>query len=453
MLELLRRQTQTRRRPLRTSTAQACGLYPAVGSPSSDPRGVIIGREIYSGKAFIYDPFVLYDPSARERLASGHALIMGKSGYGKSALEKCYVLRQLRFRERAFAVLDAQGEDGVGEWDAIARAVGVKPIRLVYGGDGDGVRLNPLDPRIPSKHQFAILSSMVEIVGGPLTSETRFVLSVAHRVALERGAGEGRVAVLSDIHDALTRPGTGLLGKRQVSEEQMVTWGQPASLAMDQLCSDERDLAGLFNGPTTEGIDLDAKLIVFDLTALPREGDAMPLLMSVIGPWLRWGWIKPGDSIKRTLIVEEAWHILSHRPVARLFEEFVRYGRRLGLSFWAILHHLADLRVAEAPEAEAILKLTATRVIYHMDRHEADITADYLQLPGWARDAITDGASKCAPGKAVWQVGQRVQLVEHIRSRIEITLTNTNTKMTEKAQVRDADQAPIIPLINKGAAA
>ncbi|MFI1203472.1 ATP/GTP-binding protein [Streptomyces sp. NPDC020883] len=453
MFELLRPQTQTRRRPLRTSTAQACGLYPAVGSPSSDPRGAIIGREIYSGKAFIYDPFVLYDPSARERLASGHVMVLGKSGHGKSALEKCYVLRQLRFRERAFAVLDAQGEDGVGEWDAIARAVGVKPIRLVYGGGGEGVRLNPLDPRIPNKHQFQVLCSMVEIVGGPLSSEAKFVLSVAHKTASERAAAEERVAVLSDVHDALTRPGPGLLGKREVSEEQMVQWGQPASLAMDQLCSEDRDLAGLFNGPTTEGIDLDAKLIIFDLTALPREGEAMPLLMSVIGPWLRWGWIKSGDSVKRTLIVEEAWHILSHRPVARLFEEFVRYGRRLGLSFWAILHHLGDLRNAEAPEAEAILKLTATRVIYHMDRHEADITADYLQLPGWAREAITDGARKCAPGNAVWQVGQRVQLVEHIRSPIEVGLTNTNSKMTEKRiRSRDGGQAPIVPLFGKGAA-
>jgi len=177
MLELIRRQSQTRRRALRTTTVTASGLYPAVGAPSSDPRGVIIGREIYSGKAYIYDPFILYDPSARERLPSGHALVLGKSGFGKSSLEKCYVLRQLRFRDRSFYVLDAQGEDGVGEWDGIARALGVTPIRLVYGGeDGEGVRLNPLDPRIPSQYQFKILCSMVEIIGGPLSSEAEFSL-------------------------------------------------------------------------------------------------------------------------------------------------------------------------------------------------------------------------------------------------------------------------------------
>ena len=178
----------------------------------------------------------------------------------------------------------------------------------------------------------------------------------------------------------------------------------------------------------------------------------MPLLMSVIGPWLRFGWVRPGDAIKRTLVVEEAWHILSHRPVARLFEEFMRYGRRLGVSMWLVLHHLGDLLVEESPEATAILKLTATRVLYHMDRKEAEITAAYLGLPQWALAAIKDGANVCQPGRAVWQVGGRVNLVEHLRSRTEISLTNTNRKMTDTTDGDRAVAAPPIPLVAGGAA-
>jgi hypothetical protein len=169
--------------------------------------------------------------------------------------------------------------------------------------------------------------------------------------------------------------------------------------------------------------------------------------MAVIGPWVRFGWIKPGDNIKRTLIVEEAWHILSHRPVARLFEELVRYGRRLGLSFWGILHHLADLVLEDAPEAAAILKLTATRVVYHLDREEAEITADYLGLTSWARKALPDGANVCSPGRAIWQVGSRINLVEHIRTATEIRLTDTNRRMTEKAKTGShPSAAPMIRL-------
>ncbi|MEU5476823.1 ATP/GTP-binding protein [Streptomyces mirabilis] len=434
MLELLRTQPQTRRRAIHTTTTNACGLYPAVGSAAMDPRGVLIGREAYSGRAYVYDPFILYDPDRRDRLPSGHVLVLGKSGFGKSSLEKTYVLRQLRFRNRSFAILDAQGEDGVGEWDSIARRLGITPVRLTYGDPGarGAVRINPLDPRIPVEHQFKVLCSMLEILDGTLSSQTKKAVSVAHIAACTTAAREHRVATLSDVFAALTAPRPAHLGEQMVTSEDLLAWGQPAALALDELCNPDRDLSGMFDGPTTEGIDLDARLIVFDLTRLPREGPSMPLLMSVIGPWLRFGWIRPGDDIKRSLIVEEAWHILSHRPVARLFEELVRYGRRLGLSFWAVLHHLHDLRLDEAPEALAILKLTATRIIYHQDREEAQATADYLGLPRWALKAIVDGASVCSPGRAVWQVGGRVNLVEHIRSRTEAALTNTNRRMTDR---------------------
>ncbi|MET2714544.1 ATP/GTP-binding protein [Streptomyces harbinensis] len=453
---MLRTQSQTRRRAVRSTTANACGLYPAVGAAGMDPRGVVIGREAYSGKAYIFDPFILYDPKARVRLPSGHVLVLGKSGHGKSALEKTYVLRQLRFRDRAFCVLDAQGEDGTGEWDGIARELGITPVRLVYGNADavDGVRINPLDPRIPQEHQFKVLVSMVEIItGGPLASTTRFALSEAHRTAVVAAGVQQRTVCLSDVLDALTAPRRALLGQQQVEPEELTEWGQPAALALDELCNPDRELAGLFDGPTTAGIDLDARLIIFDLTRLPREGEAMPLLMAVIGPWIRFGWIKPGDTVKRTLIVEEAWHILSHRPVARLFEELVRYGRRLGLSFWAVLHHLADLSLEEAPEAAAILKLTATRVLYHLDRDEAEVTAEYLGLTAWARKALPDGANICAPGRAIWQVGARINLVEHIRTATEVRLTDTNRRMTERTGA-EAGQvfAPMIPLRKGGAA-
>ncbi|MEZ0070067.1 type IV secretory pathway VirB4 component [Streptacidiphilus sp. MAP12-20] len=454
ILDSLRRQTQTRRRAIRSTTTNACGLYPAVGASSMDPRGVIIGREAYSGAAYIFDPFILYDPKARIRLPSGHMLILGKSGHGKSALEKTYVLRQLRFRDRSFCVLDAQGEDGAGEWDGIARELGITPIRLVYGDVGatEGIRINPLDGRIPQEHQFKILVSMFEILAGTvITSQCKFALAEAHRAAVAKAGSQQRVVILSDVLDALTAPSAALLGQQPVSPHELADWGQPAALALDELCNPHRDLAGLFDGPTSDGIDLDARLIVFDLTRLPREGEAMPLLMAVIGPWIRFGWIKSGDSIKRTLIVEEAWHILSHRPVARLFEELVRYGRRLGLSFIAVMHHLADLVLAHAPEAAAILKLTAVRVLYHLDRAEADITADYLGLPSWARDALADGANVCAPGRAIWQVGSRINLVEHIRTKAEIRLTDTNRRMTEKATAA-AGQTPMVAM-RKGAAA
>lgn len=143
---LLFGRTETTRLPVRTSTGQAQAVYLPTAAPGLGDSGVIIGREVYSGKGYIYDPFQLYG----QQLPAPHWLVLGESGNGKSALEKTYVLRQLRFRDRQVIVLDAQGEDGVGEWNLIAQELGITPIRLdpMAALDGD-VRLNPWTRRSP----------------------------------------------------------------------------------------------------------------------------------------------------------------------------------------------------------------------------------------------------------------------------------------------------------------
>ncbi|HTJ68130.1 MAG TPA: ATP/GTP-binding protein [Actinospica sp.] len=435
-------QITTQRRGIRTTSAQACGLYLAVGAPTMDHRGVIIGRERYSGKAFVFDPFVLYAPESRVRLPSPHWLVLGKSGHGKSALTKCYVLRQLRYRDRSFVVLDAQGEGSVGEWDAIAKAYGVTPIRLAYGEqDGRGIRINPLDPAIPTAHQEAVLVSQIEIlVSGELNADAKFAVSVALAAAKKVATEQERVPLLSDVLTALTAPSPAQLGERVCTAQELSDWGLQAAFALNRLV--HGDLAGLFDGPTTEGIDLSSRLIVFDMSRLPREGPSMPLFMAVIGPWLRFGWLSPDDNVKRTLICEEAWHILSHRPVARLFNELIRYGRRLGLGFIAVVHHLSDALLKDIPEAESIIKLTATRIVYHIQGDDADATADYLALPRWARDAIKDSANLCAPGNAVWSFAGATMLVEHLRTAAERTLTDTDARMIDTAVAVD-DEASV----------
>src|SRR6185295_8020630 len=145
---------ETTRLPVRTSTGQAQAVYLPTAAPGLGDSGVIIGREVYSGKGYIYDPFQLYG----QQLPAPHWLVLGESGNGKSALEKTYVLRQLRFRDRQVVVLDAQGEDGVGEWNLIANALGIKSIRLdpMAARDG-GVKLYPLDPAITQTGQLSLL--------------------------------------------------------------------------------------------------------------------------------------------------------------------------------------------------------------------------------------------------------------------------------------------------------
>jgi AAA-like domain len=416
---------ETMRIPVRTSSNQAEAIYLPTAAPGLGDSGVIIGREVYSGKGYIYDPFQLYG----QQLPAPHWLVLGESGNGKSALEKTYVLRQLRFRDRQVVVLDAQGEDGVGEWNLIAEALGVKPIRLdPHARGGEGIRLNPLDPSITITGQLALLRTIVEVaLGHSLDERSGYALKAAHGTVSADAQEADVQPILHDIVDALREPRPEAAAEMNIGLDDVRAWGLDVALVLDRLV--DGDLAGMFDGPTSDGIDLDSPLIVFDLSTIDRNSIAMPILMAIVGVWLEHTWLRP-DRRKRILLVEEAWHIINSPSVAQLFQRLLKFGRRLGLSFVAVVHHLSDvIDGAAAKEAAAILKMASTRTIYMQKSDEARATGRVLGLPRWAVEIIPT----LSPGIAVWDVNGDVQVVKHIVTEVEKPLVYTDRAMTESS--------------------
>ncbi|WP_425394885.1 ATP-binding protein [Actinospica robiniae] len=416
---------ETQRIPVRTSTNQAEAIYLPTAAPGLGDSGVIIGREVYSGKGYVYDPFQLYG----QQLPAPHWLVLGESGNGKSALEKTYVLRQLRFRDRQVVVLDAQGEDGVGEWNLIAQALGVRPVRLdPHARGGQGVRLNPLDPAITSTGQLALLRTIVEVaLARPLDERSGYALKAAHATIRADALRAAVQPILHDVVDALREPVVSAAEEMNIELDDLREWGLDVALVLDRLV--DGDLAGMFDGPTTDGIDLDSPLIVFDLSTIDRNSIAMPILMAIVGVWLEHSWLRP-DRRKRIFLVEEAWHIINEPSVAQLFQRLLKFGRRLGLSFVAVVHHLSDVvDGAAAKEASAILKMASTRTIYMQKSDEARATGKVLGLPRWAVEIIPT----LSPGIAVWDVNGDVQVVKHIITELEKPLVFTDRAMTESS--------------------
>lgn len=434
---LLFGKSETTRLPVRTSTGQAQAVYLPTAAPGLGDSGVIIGREVYSGKGYIYDPFQLYG----QQLPAPHWLVLGESGNGKSALEKTYVLRQLRFRDRQVVVLDAQGEDGVGEWNLIAEALGITPVRLdPMAALEHSIRLNPLDPAITATGQLALLRTIIEVaMGHGLNERSGFALKVAHAHVAEHVSEEtvGRQPILSDIVERLRHPMPESALAMNVAPDDVRAWGLDVALVLDRLV--DGDLRGMFDGPTTVGIDLDAPLTVFDLSHIDRNSIAMPILMAMVGVWLEHTWIRP-DRKKRIFLVEEAWHIINSPFVAQLFQRLLKFGRRLGLSFVAVVHHLSDVvDGAAAREAAAILKMASTRTIYAQKSDEARATGGVLGLPRWAVEIIPT----LTPGMAVWDVNGNVQVVKHLVTEAERPLVFTDRAMTEGSVARPAEQAAL----------
>src|SRR6185312_11578068 len=317
----------------------------------------------------------------------------------------------------------------------IAQALGVRPVRLdPHARSGQGVRLNPLDPAITSTGQLALLRTIVEVaLARPLDERSGYALKAAHATVRADALRAAVQPILHDVVDALREPVVTAADEMNIELDDLREWGLDVALVLDRLV--DGDLAGMFDGPTTDGIDLDSPLIVFDLSTIDRNSIAMPILMAIVGIWLEHSWLRP-DRRKRIFLVEEAWHIINEPSVAQLFQRLLKFGRRLGLSFVAVVHHLSDVvDGAAAKEASAILKMASTRTIYMQKSDEARATGRVLGLPRWAVEIIPT----LSPGIAVWDVNGDVQVVKHIVTEYERPLVYTDRAMTESSAEAEED--------------
>src|SRR5947209_15421337 len=400
----------------RSTTRHAQAIYPFMAAGGLGGRGVFVGRDS-SGGAFCYDPWVLYGEGT---LDDPNVIVLGKLGQGKSSLVKTLLWRMLLFGRRAF-VLDVKREYG-----PLCDAVGVRPISLVPGG---GVRLNPLTSRPEEHAQLELLRAVATTaLGGPLTQIESAALREALRAVRLSGARE---PTLPEIAAVLFSPVGEMASRLRTTTERLASDARRAALAIQDLC--EGPLRGMFDGPTSPGLDLDAKLVVVDLHAV-RDSPAVGILMACATAWMGARLAEMADQPGRERLInvaDESWKIVQHTGLGEWFQSNFKLARQFGVMNMVVLHKLADLQSAgdagsrAARIAEGLIADASTRVVYHQDESQTGVTRTLLGLSENEARLI----SMLSAGQALWQVGGRSFVVQHYRSRIEAELTNTDTGM------------------------
>jgi hypothetical protein len=337
--------------------------------------------------------------------------------------------------------------DPKGEYGALAAASGATPLRL---GPGLGLRLNPLDvgptaqtvqtertcqtertvqtvqPGQSPAHQrrAELLGALLgSSLGRPLLPQERAAADVALSVAEERTA----LPTLPLVAEALLRPeerqarllGTNLDGLRQD--------GRQVALELRRLV--HGDLAGMFDGATSPGLDLSAGVVVLDLSRL-YASPALGLLMVCALSWLQ-STLVVGSATKRLVVLDEAWALLSHLATARWLQATFKLSRSYGVANVAVVHRLSDLKAAgqEGSEqqrlAEGLLADAETRVVFGQAPGEAERAGELLGL------SRNEQALLCQlpRGVALWRVGQTSFLVEHELCPEELALADTDGAM------------------------
>jgi type IV secretory pathway VirB4 component len=395
----------------RLTSAHLQAAYPFVAEGGLGAPGTYIGRDLFGG-AFVYDAFELYSAGV---LTSPNMLVAGQIGRGKSALIKTYIWRQRAFGRRA-VIMDPKGEYG-----ALADACGVTPIRLEPGG---ALRLNPLDRRVTRDAQLRLLHAISSAALERALSPTE---KTALQLALDTTAAITTETTLPAVVDALLHPERSVGDAVGASHASVVDWGREVGFELRRLVAG--DLAGMFDQETSASIDLDAPLVVLDLSPV-YDSDALGILMTCAAAWLQ-GLLAQHSSTKTIFVLDEAWAILANLGIAKWLQSSFKLSRAYGLQNIAVLHRFSDLAATGAAGsqtervARGLLSDAETRVVLGQSAGEVAATKDLLGL--------TDTEAELLPsldrGVALWKVAQRSFLVEHRIGRAEATLVDTDSRM------------------------
>ena len=433
------------------TTRHLGAAYPLVAESGLGHRGVLVGRDLLGG-SFVHDPFELY---AQGVVSNPNMIVFGQIGRGKSAFVKTYLWRQAVFGRRAWVV------DPKGEYGTLARAWGVQPVALRPGGR---VRLNPLDPGprdedsttsrrqgsssvVPEadRRQVELLCSLAaSCLGRPLAPRERAALELA----LAEVGAQYRVVTLPAVVEALLEP-TDLAAERvRTSRSNLLEDGRDVALELRRLV--HGDLRGMFDGPTSPGLDLSGPLVVLDLSALYNSA-ALGILMVCATAWLQAalarggahpsesrspGWGSEGtDRVGRVLlVVDEAWAILANLGVARWLQASWKLSRAYGVANVAVVHRLSDLTSVGAAGSEQVglaqglLADSETRVIYAQSPGEVTAASELLSLSPTEAELLP----QLRKGVALWKVGQRSFLVQHLLGAHERALVDTDVAMASR---------------------
>jgi hypothetical protein len=129
------------------------------------------------------------------------------------------------------------------------------------------------------------------------------------------------VAALSPGSEALFEPTCEMAERLRSTPSAVGGDVRRVALALQDLC--EGPLRGMFDGPTTPGLDLGGRLVVIDLHAV-RDTGPVGILMACASAWLSALLERMADCPGADRLInvsDESWKIVQHTGLGEWFQE------------------------------------------------------------------------------------------------------------------------------------
>ena len=389
----------------RSTTAHLAALYPCHAAAGLGPRGVYLGIDQESGSSFHYDPFELY---AQGVITSPNMLILGLVGSGKSTVVKTLLYRML-------GVLGSPGGltrfacicDPKGEYDVLARYLGLTSLYLRPGGT---TRINPLDPGPVSGDERDLAMRRTQMVNalaaGVMESKLEQVEDAGISWAIDAltPTWESR-PTLNDVVSLLTNPTGEMVDRSGVNADELIRDLRNVRYALAKLL--DRDLRGMFDGPSTETINWKGRGIVIDLSGVTNTA-AQPLVVIAATGWFQQMLAaRESEHVPRRIqVMEEIWSLLGNPMVAKYYQAAQKLARTYGVANIAVAHRLEDL-TAQSDDGTAAEKMgsglaadTQTQVLFNLPPKQALQAQELFGLSNRETTLLT----QLRKGEALWRV-------------------------------------------------
>jgi TraG P-loop domain len=323
------------RRTMDTTALAAAFPFASADLPTPSSGGVLLGHNTHTRGLILWD---------RWAQANYNAVILAKSGAGKSYLAKLELLRWLYHGVHALVI------DPEHEYQRLAAAVGGTYLHLGHPDQ----RLNPFDlPHDGNPDTLAgralfihtLIGSLLGAPPGPDTTATldRAILAAYHArgITADPRSHARPAPTLVDLAHALQAdpdPAAATLAGR---------------LAPYTSGSHRR----LFDGPTTT--QPDGHLVVFSLRDLPDELKAAGTLLALDTTWRHA--TNPHARRRRLVVVDEAWQLLRDAAAAGYLYRFAKSARKHWCGLTVVTQDPAD--VLATPLGQAIVQNAATQIL------------------------------------------------------------------------------------------
>jgi hypothetical protein len=407
-----------RRAPRHTeSTRTLRGLYSWMAGRPLPVTGQLVGRDLFSGGLFCFDPWQL---RRLGRIGDTGVFISGVIGVGKSAAAKTIVVRDTVFGRPFVVPCDIRGE-----WVPVVQAVGGTVLRL---GPGMPDRLNALAmPTRPEgispaqwwltvrTHWEDLIVALIETVlrgGRDLTpvETTAIEVALTEATAYQRVGGNlDRVAPihLQLIVDLLLAPTALMAAETRTSVADLTDTLRDAALALRKLT--RGSLQGLVDAPHTGQLDPAAPATVVDLSRVQTSDASIALVMACTQAATELAWAHHVG--QRWHVYDEFWRLATFGRLVARMDAGRRISRKTGAADLVISHRGTDHLRGDTDAQRAakdLLDNCATKVTYRQ-------TGDAARVAG---ATMPDMAATLLPtlgrGRAVWMLDENPYVVQHL---------------------------------------